>query len=380
MKNTRFYLMLGMLLLTLIACEKENNNPTPIPESIPSTCSNCSCVGLDTIIFQDTVGNNAKSFNNLAYSPVFYNSSLVGLQGRYVDYSAQGNAWGGYCQIAPLTPLWQGQNPNFSGSILYIEDADVKFNYDGSFTNTKIVSFDVNKPLGAFNFKINGLDYNLANNKLIKTTGLDNGYHIEISRHIIHSLELGGEDLAVDNICVKDQEPNSLCISFTDSSFLDSCAITQTTYGAPFYALLDLNPPLKLRTKYTDYGSPSGLAGYIYWGISQTLGTGQHVAFSAELLEVSNCDLEFDISAFAYRNKRVSFDIANTWNIVNANEFNINNAGLGTLPTGVTFNLMYLGIAGNGSPCYRVIMEGPIDSFVLKGWETTYDNLCIEAI
>lgn len=367
MKNTRFYWIIGICLFIIFSCKKEVVDPIP-----DTSCSTCSCMGIDTVVFSDTLGENQKTFDTTAYSPVFYSSSFVQMQGRYVDYSAQGN-FDGECQIMRLSPAWQNQNSNFSGRVLRLKDVDVKLSGLATWGYKKL-AFDVNKQLGDFTFKVNGVDYN-ASNAIITTTALANGYRIEIIEHPLYEIELGGLDVAIDNLCRITRDSFAICTPFGDSSYVENIPTTQTAYGPQFNTSFQA----PFRIKYVDYDG-NGSPGSMGWGVSSASISGENVGFSGGVLQVNNCDLEVDLSVLIYTNKRVSFDISNTWNMTNPNEFNVNENGLGALPAGVSSTVMNLGTAGNGNPCYRVVIEGPINTFVLKGWQTSYDNLCIEPI
>ena len=88
-----------------------------------------------------------------------------------------------------------------------------------------------------------------------------------------------------------------------------------------------------------------------------------------------------DFSALAFSNKKVSFDISNgVFTPTDVNEFSVNGFDVGTLPAGITYNFVDLGLAGNGMTCYRVEITGDINTIEWRGFEIAYDNLCIEEI
>jgi hypothetical protein len=133
---------------------------------------------------------------------------------------------------------------------------------------------------------------------------------------------------------------------------------------------------IDFRIKYVNYLG-SNLGGYMLWGAHNYIGIDYNSNFHGGLLVLYNCDVEADLSSLGTGNKHVSFDISNDWTVTNPNEFEVNGAPLSTIPAGVSYYLIPLGNAANGSPCYRVVIEGPINTFVLKGGRTHYDNLYI---
>ncbi len=367
MKNLKLTSTLVLALVLISSCKKE-----PVPTPTPQTnCSTCNCLEWDS-----TGVNQITS--NTTYGSVFYFQANASMSAKYVDYSMLANGSGSVSSI-PVDAIWQAENSNYSGEILLFADVDVLFDYSTYPSAYKALSFDFNGNLGDFTFKVDGNNYtSLPSGVSYTLTNLTNGYHIELSGPF-SNVELGGWELAIDNMCIANYTPGpntGMCQDFEDTTFISSCPTAQTSFGSPFYAVNGIT----FRTRYVDYEGISSLPGSVHWGAPSSFGSGQHVNFNGQLLQVNNCDLEINFSALAYTNKKVEFDISNLWTVDDANEFMVNGNPLSSLPAGVTYSIVNSGIAGNGNPCYHVTIEGPINTIVLVGWEITYDNLCVEQL
>jgi hypothetical protein len=366
MKSKKMKLSFAVIvsLMTIASCKKE----AVVEPTAETGCSTCLCNEFDsTGISQSvTVG---------AYGSVFYYQAYTSMVGKYVDYSMNMSGTGNI-DVIPLDAIWQAENSNFTGEILRFTDASVKFDYSAYSSASKTVSFDANQDLGDYTFKIDGSDYSAPSNGVsVNVTNLTNGKHIEVSGTFT-TIELGGWELVIDNMCTGDYLPQSVCEEFEDTSFTSICSSAQTSYGSSFYA----SNGVSFRCKYVDYEGISSLDGSAYWGAPNIYGVDENINFNQQLLQVNNIDLELDFSTLNYTNKRLSFDISNVWDINDANEFIVNGSPLNTVPAGVTYNITSLGNANNGSLCYHVEIEGPINTIVLVGWEITYDNLCIQQL
>ncbi|MEM6343175.1 MAG: hypothetical protein AAF927_04820 [Bacteroidota bacterium] len=364
--NFAFTLLLGIAILS--SCRESE-----IPELVPETgCATCNCNNMDSTEI-------AEPFSASVYDSVFYFRSYTAMSGKYVDYSLN-NIGSGSLDAIAVDIIWQAENPNFSGEILRFADADIFFDFTTFPNSAKKVSFDINGDLGDFHFLINGVDYSLPQNALtLKVNPLSSGNFIELFGPI-NNIELGGWELAIDNMCVEDfVQPivnlDSLCFTFEDSSYSEDVLIPQTSYGAPFYVSPD---GISFRTKWVDYFGAFPVNGSVFWGAPYTFGGDENVNFTQQLLQVNNCDLEIDFSSLPYLQKRISFDISNVFPVTQPNEFQVNGNPFSTLPNGVSYTSIPLGNAANGDPSFRVLLEGPINTIVLKGFEATHDNFCVE--
>lgn len=354
-------------IVALTSCEKE-----PTLEPTPQTgCPSCACNEFDSS------GIN-QSFTSAAYGSVFYYQAYTEMTGRYVDYSMNMHG-SGSVDVITLDPIWEAECSNYTGEILRFSDADVMFDYSDYTNVSKAVSFDANLDLGDFLFLIDGLSYTTPPaGVLVNATNLTSGKHIAVSGNFT-TIELGGWELAIDNMCIEDYTPAPsipFCEEFENATSSTACPSSQLSYGAPFYS----SNGVSFRCKYLDYEGISFLDGSVYWGAPNSFGADQNVNFSGQLLQLNNVDLELDFSALNYTNKSVSFDISNVWDITNPNEFMVNGAPLSTVPEGITYDITSLGIANNGDQCYHVTIQGPINTIVLVGWEVTYDNLCVDEL
>ena len=367
MRISQLYLVIVLGTAALTSCKKE-----PVPEPTPQAgCPSCTCNEFDYS------GIN-ESFTSATYGSVFYYQAYTEMTGRYVDYSM--NMYGsGSVDVIPLDAIWQAECSNYTGEILRFADAAVKFDYSNYANVSKTVSFDANLDLGDYTFLIDGLSYAAPPAGVsVNVTNLTNGKHIAVSGNFT-AIELGGWELAIDNMCIEDYVPapsNPFCEEYEDTTFNTVCPSSQTSYGAPFYS----SNGVSFRCKHVDYEGVSFLDGSVYLGAPNSYGADQNVNFSGQLLQVNNVDLELDFSGLSYTNKSVSFDISNVWDINDPNEFMVNGVALSTIPAGITYNVTSLGSATNGDPCYHVTIEGPINTIVLVGWEITYDNLCVDEL
>lgn len=363
-----YSILLGLILLSITACKDDFIDPIP-----QNNCSTCTCLEFDsTAIIETTASNN--------YSAIFYFQASTSMMLKYTDYSMLMNG-SGTADVITATGVWANENTNFSGEILHFSDVDILFDFSSYPQASKTIAFDVNGNLGDYTFKINGFNYTaLPSGLSLITTSLSEGYHVEVSGNI-NTIELGGWELAIDNMCLEDYTPSSnpaICQEFEDTTFNTSILTSQTSYGSPFYTFS--SGTITFKAKYVDYEALSFLNGSVFWGAPNAYGTDENINFVAQLLQINNCDVEIDFSALSYTNKRVSFDVSNIQSLNNTNEFMVNGVASGTLPSGVTYSNISLGNANNGAPCFRVQIEGPINTIVLKGWETTYDNICVESI
>lgn len=378
MNKNIFYIVsvLVALLMTVVSCEKEDVID-PVPET---NCTSCPCVEFDG------AGIN-ESLSSTTYSPAFYFQGGVAVKGKYNDYSGLGSNLGAAESVLASSVSDPGMI--FSGDVLNIKDADVLFDYSNVShpTTLKSISLKTND-LFATDIKVNGgspWQYIIyTNNNAVELVGN------------INSIELGGEDVSIDDLCLNDFIPrnaieyDSSTINFNDTTFSSIyTAVTPRDINyspvhqqevrllsqqhLPYPGNLD---HIDFSIKYTDYAG-TNVDGYMHWGTNSYPFNDFHNNFYAGVLELHNCDLEADFSSFSVVNKHVSFDISNDWAITNPNEFEVNGSPLGTLPTGISYHIIPLGNAANGSPCYRVVIEGPINTIVFKGNNTAYDNLYV---
>ncbi len=156
----------------------------------------------------DSIGIS-KSFTSNSYDPIFnYYDYMFTMQGKYVDY--YGGIYGmgarniGSVNAISVDVLGENVNPNFAVEALIISDADIKFDFTNYDNPSKTVSFDVNGDLGEFTFLIDGMSYLSPPSEVtINTSSLSNDNHIEVSG-TFNSIVLGGWELIIDNMCVKD--------------------------------------------------------------------------------------------------------------------------------------------------------------------------------
>lgn len=382
MNKTSFYIVssLAALLMTVASCEKEDAT-TPI---IENSCTSCPCIEFDGISIN-------KSVTSTTYSAAFFYQNDVFLQGKYIDHSVQGQNTGSI-EVIPLTLALQSQNANFSGDVLRVSDANVLFDCTNSNgPKLKVISFDWNSPPRNRTFDVNGLSPFGTNNLRVNFSNVLGTYNYEVIGNV-RTIELGGEEAIIDNFCISDYKPmantvfDTIAISFRDSVLnLDVTAIDvafTSTHQAPIqtsHQPSHQNVYVGFRHRYADY-TGTGSDGNVFFGASASAGADFNNHFFGNLLRVHNCDLEADFSNVGFTNKHVSFDISNNWAIASLNEFEVNGTPLGTIPTGFSYYMIPLGNANNGNPCYRVVIEGPINTIILKGNNTFYDNLAVEPI
>jgi len=379
MNKSSFYILslLGALLITVVSCKKEDVG-VPTPEKCPK-------IGFDVISINE-------SFLSTTYGSAFYAHNSVTMQGKYTDYSGLVANLGSARTISAAT--LPGSTVNFSDKVLNIKDADVMFDYSSvnHLTRLKSISLGINNSLNAANLKING--------------GSPQGYilseylgQVELVGDI-YSIELGGENISIDNVDLNDFAPidaiggDASTFSFDAPSnpsdantFVDTVDTNYTLLYRKGIRLLNQQhlpyptniDSIDFRVKYVDYHSnPKGL---VQWGGTSSFDYEKNSNFSGGILKLIDCDLEVDFSNISAVDKHISFDISNSYDespvMTNPNEFEVNGAPLSTVPAGVSYTIMPLENAENGDPCYRVVIEGPINTIVLKGDNRVYDNLFV---
>lgn len=193
-------LKLLMVFLTLGTIGYSQTNDYENEDSI----TNILCNDFDSI-------DISKSFTSNSYDTIFNSYDyMFTMHGKYVDY--YGGIYGteprGTGSINPISVdalvLGENINPNLSVEALIIYDADIKFDFTNYSNPSKTVSFDVNGDLGEFSFLIDGMNYlSPPSEVLINVSSLSNGIHVEVSG-TFNSIVLGGWELIIDNMCVKD--------------------------------------------------------------------------------------------------------------------------------------------------------------------------------
>ncbi|WMX15744.1 hypothetical protein [Aureispira sp. CCB-E] len=372
MSKSIFYIVgvLVALLMTVVSCQKEDVE-VPIPEKCPN-------IGFDVV-------NINESFSSTTYSPVFYAHNSVTMQGKYKDYSGLGQNLGSVKTISASE--LPNPNANFVDKVLNIKDADVLFDYSAVDHSTRLKSIILKTDdlLHSGNLKINGgsPEEYMASQTFGEVKLLGE----------INTIELGGASISIDDLLLNDLSRNSTgwdasTFVFDNSLniFIDSADTDYKlihTMGIRILHQQHLPYPTNIdsvyfRAKYI--GSTGavggGEKGLIAWGDSFPFDKERNSNFSGGLLKLLDCDLEIDFSSLRISKKHISFDVSNDMLLVAPNEFRVNGASLGTVPAGISYTIMPLGDAENGIPCYRVVIEGPINTIVLPE-NTTYDNLSV---
>jgi hypothetical protein len=373
MSKNVFYIagVLVALLMIVASCKKEDIE-VPIPEKCPN-------IGFDAI-------NINESFSSTTYGSVFYAHNAVSMQGKYRDYSGLGTNLGSVKTI--LASTLPNPNGNFVDKVLNIKDADVLFDYSAvdHVTRLKSITLKTDNLLHSGNLKINGgaPDEYIASQAVGEVKLLGG----------INSIELGGENISIDDVSLNDFLHNgtgwdSSTFSFDSSlnKFIDS---TDTDYtliyslgirilnqqSLPYPSNID---SVYFRAKFAKIGFGSingGEKGLVAWGDDYYIDNESNSNFSGGILKLLDCDLEIDFSNLRIIDKHISFDVSNHMLLVAPNEFRVNGAPLGTVPAGVSYTIIPLEDAENGRPCYRVVIEGPINTIVLSE-NGAYDNLSV---
>lgn len=374
-----FYIagVLVALLMIVASCKKEDVE-VPIPEKCPN-------IGFDAI-------NINESFSSTTYGSLFYAHNAVSMQGKYRDYSGLGTNLGSVKTI--LASTLPNPNGNFVDKVLNIKDADVLFDYSAvdHATRLKSITLKTDNSLHAGNLKINGgspEEYIIS--QAAGEVKLLGG---------INNIELGGENISIDDVSLNNflQDGtgwDSSTFTFDaplsggiNREYVDRVHTNYTLiYSKGIRILNQQNLPyptnidsIYFRAKYVDYPSVSFFphtGGAIEWGEDVSSDNDRNSNFSGGTLKVMDCDLEIDFSNLRIVEKHISFDVSNNISLIAPNEFIVNGVPWGTMPAGVSYTIIPLEDAENGKPCYRVVIEGPINTIVLSGNNTSYDNLSV---
>lgn len=372
MSKNVFYIVgvLVALLMTVASCKKEDVE-VPIPEKCPN-------IGFDAI-------NINESFSSITYGSVFYAHNAVTMQGKYRDYSGLGTNLGSVKTI--LASTLPNPNTNFVDKVLNIKDADILFDYStvDHATRLKSITLKTDNLLHSGNLKING--------------GAPNEYIVsQADGEVkllggINNIELGGENISIDDVSLNDflqdgtgWDSSTFVFDNTLNKFIDSADTDYTlvyTMGIRILNQQHLPYPTNIDSVYfrAKYVSATGTVnggekGLLAWGDDFPSDNKANSNFSGGILKLLDCSLEIDFSHLSIIEKHISFDVSNHMLLVAPNEFRVNGAPLGTVPAGVSYTIIPLEDAENGRPCYRVVIEGPINTIELLE-SAAYDNLSV---
>lgn len=369
MSKNVFYIVgvLVALLITVASCKKEDVE-IPIPEKCPN-------IGFDAI-------NINESFSSITYGSVFYAHNAVTMQGKYRDYSGLGTNLGSVKTI--LASTLPNPNTNFVDKVLNIKDADILFDYStvDHATRLKSITLKTDNLLHSGNLKINGgapdeYIVSQADGEVKLLGGINN-------------IELGGENISIDDVSLNDflqdgtgWDSSTFVFDNTLNKFIDSADTDYTlvyTMGIRILNQQHLPYPTNIdsvyfRAKYRGTAN-SGRNGIVSRGDDFSIYNEMNSNFTGGLLELHHCNLEIDFSNLRIVEKHISFDVSNNMLLVAPNEFIVNGASLETVPAGVSYTIIPLEDAENGRPCYRVVIEGPINTIVLSE-NAAYDNLSV---
>ena len=158
------------------------------------------------------------------------------------------------------------------------------------------------------------------------------------------------------------------CEGFESSTFGLIVPTTQTTFGTSFYTTAN---GISFRAVYDDpllqgFDGSVIIDDHVLAGYTGSNGASN---FAGNIFYQGFAITEIDVSAVSGSNKTISFDI--NYHPGTVNPFNVNGAGLNTLPIGVTVVITDLTFG------HHIEMQGPISTFELNGHEVAIDNLCI---
>lgn len=370
MKALTSNLKWGVILTTtilIISCKKEDPViPGPPP---PETC--------DTCIYFDGAGiNEYVPEVDVTYGDVFYFENGISFRAKHALGSASA------VESVPLEGWEIALDPFFSGDKLMTNTNIVQLDFTAKEYDCVHIEFDITttSDYGPGFFNINGEGIYLPDG-VVYLTDPAFGQHV-ILEGAITTIEWPA-GLSYDNLCVTSCDsiypppPTEICLDFNESTLESTVELTDTDYGDVVYTMSGVN----FRVKYENHLDFDDILDYGIRDLSAAGYTNEHISFEGNGWAFSEVTAQIDLSALDFTSKKVSFDVSNgVIELVNPNEFNVNAAGLGTLPAGIEYNYIDLGPAGNGETCYRIEITGNIMTLEWRGFEIAYDNLCIEEL
>jgi len=276
-----------------------------------------------------------------------------------------------------------------SGQYLRMDDVSLKFDFGTS--NVVGLSFDFVELFEQINISVNGQPIQIYRSffempiqiaedievvvELDENTPVPTGTVTLYGQ--IETFQLGGEMLAIDNICAT-LDVLSNCIEFENLP-ADS-AIGRDSDLLPGDLLLEEDGVVTTLGSFTYFDNSTD-----FWNVtpSTNIFNTTNSAFSGQMLFVSNITLQFDFTALPLTTTSVSFafiDGGGEENIaVNGEEVLVVN-NLGEVPTeiapGVTMTIAYDTLANSNLPTGVVTLSGKIETLTIGGQEFALDKVC----